>query len=236
MKQLRFLTLGLSLCALSACQTLNTFVDEVNALDLPSFSSLSNSESRPEQLAYSGNCPEVKVVEELRAMNEFTDMSDSGEYNLISRVNIAKVNSSCSNDAHAVTVDLKMNFEGLLGPRAKASANDTPYFSYPFFVAITNSRGDIMAKEIFSANITYPVGKNRQTHSENMRQIIPIEKRHRNAHHKILIGFQLGPDQLAYNREKIKKARAVPPPPVQKPEYVQPETPPNAPTNINGTF
>jgi hypothetical protein len=231
MKHLRFLALGLSLCTLSACQTFNNLVDDVNALELPSFATISGNESTPDQLIYTGNCPQVQIVEELRSMSEFTNPNDMGDHNLISRVDIATVNSSCNNDGKAVTADLKMAFDGLLGPRAGRQGNDKIHFSYPFFVAITDARGRIMAKEIFAANMAYPPGEARHTYHENMRQIIPIEPRDRNKKFKILIGFQLGPDQLAYNRERLaaKKAAAVP---------IEPQpiitTDPDAPVNLGG--
>lgn len=218
MKQLRFFTLSICAIALSSCQAMDGLVQDIDSLDLPS---LSMSESSTDQLIYDGKCPHVEIVEELRAFNDFTDLSDPGDYNLISRATIAKIDTACSYDQRSVTVDLKMAFEGQLGPRAKTSASDKPFFSYPFFVAVTGAGGDILAKEIFAASMTYPAGENRQTYHENMRQIIPVESRDRGARYKILVGFQLNPDQLAYNRHKEKQSDIAIQASQPKPEAIQ---------------
>ncbi|MCB1650555.1 MAG: hypothetical protein KDI46_00720 [Alphaproteobacteria bacterium] len=204
MKQLRFLLLaGFTSLVLMSCQTMQGIRDDLYSLDVPT-----SLDSSPDNLTYQGRCPSVELVEELRAYNEFTDDTDPGDYNLVSRANIAKINTSCGYDTRSVTVDLKIAFEGTLGPRGRNSASDKPYFSYPFFVAIASPGGNILAKEIFAAPMTYKPGQNRQTYYENMRQIIPVDTHEHGAGYKILLGFQLSPEQLAYNRKKIRARQA----------------------------
>ena len=197
MKDIRIALLLPCIVLLSGCQAMEGLVEDLESLELPS---LYSEDDPTDRLIYEGRCPRVEVVNDLRSVSEFSDISDKGDYNLISRAVLAKINSACSYEAKSVTVDLKMAFEGTLGPRGRMSATDTPYFSYPFFVAVTSPGGDIMAKEIFSANMTYPVGQNRQTYHENMRQIIPVENQTRGERYKILVGFQLSADQLEFNR------------------------------------
>jgi len=182
------------------------FMSDMDSLDLPS---LSMSEDSPESLIYDGHCPSVEVVNELRDLYEFTNRNEPQQQNMISRATIAKIETACQNSENAVTVDLKMAFEGTLGPRGRSSTQEKPFFSYPFFVAVTSANGRILAKEIFAANITYEAGKDYQTYYENMRQIIPIEARDSGNRYKILVGFQLGPDQLTYNRAKMTSKPAL---------------------------
>ena len=100
-----------------------------------------------------------------------------------------------------------MDFAGTLGPQARAASGQKPFFSHPFFVAITSDNGDILAKEIFAASLTYPAGADSQTYTERLRQVIPIDNRDRGANYKVLVGFQLTPDQLAYNRKKLAEVQ-----------------------------
>ncbi len=205
MKHLRFLALSLCIAGplftLSACQTFDGVVKDIKGINLPS---LRNSTSRSSQeLVYSGSCPQAEAVEELKSLSEFSDTSDQSDYNLVSKIGIANLQSACNYDERSVTIDLRMDFQGTLGPRGGNSGS----FSYPFFVAVTSARGDILAKEVFAAPLTYNPGQKTQTYTEKMRQIIPIENRDRGSKYKILVGLQLTPDQLGYNRKKIAEEK-----------------------------
>ncbi|MAI62974.1 MAG: hypothetical protein CBB87_10935 [Micavibrio sp. TMED27] len=202
MKPFKHLVLAAALISLSACQTLDGIVADFDKLEIPS---MTMSESDADQLVYDGTCPSIEVVNELRQLNEFTNPYDQVDHNLISRATITNIETACSHAKTNVTIDMKMAFEGMLGPRARRTANDKPFFSYPFFVAVTDAGGNILAKEIFAANMTYGAGQNRQTYYEKMRQIIPVENRAAANRFKILVGFQLDTDQLNYNRKKIKE-------------------------------
>jgi hypothetical protein len=191
-----------ALLSLSACRTYEGFVDDVGALDIPA--TLPSFESTPESLSYDMHCPAVEVVEELKFYDDFTDDAAPAESRLISRATIGNVNNACQQNVRTNTTDIKITFNGMLGPNGRSTASDKPFFSYPFFVAITAPNGMVLSKEIFAASMTYPPGTNQQTYHENLRLIIPIEKPVHDKRQKILIGFQLTPDQLAYNRERIE--------------------------------
>lgn len=196
------LLLSTALLTLSACKTLDGLVDDVDSLDIPS--ALSMHESTPDGLTYDGNCPRVEVVPELRSYSDFADDGSTRPEALVSRAMISNVQTSCSLDKNSVTVDLKTTFSGTLGPQGRGAAADKPFFSYPFFVAVAAAGGKILTKEIYAASITYPPGRNSHSYNENMRFILPMETRDQGRNQKILLGFQLSPDQLAFNRKQIK--------------------------------
>ncbi len=191
-------------CVLSvaACKTMEGVIGDLDSLDLAPVSL--DGEPAPEDLGYNTLCPQVKVVEELGTYSEFSDSGSTDREDLVSEVKIARVKSACNTDTKNVTMDLKMSFQGTLGPEGRSMSSSEPFFSYPFFVAVTDGRGKILAKEIFSANMNYAGGTQTQTYTENMRQILPIDPRDRGERFKILLGFQLGADQLDYNRQQIK--------------------------------
>ncbi len=205
MKPLRYLVIAIGILSLAACQTMDGILEDFDSLQLPA---LMSGEDSADNLTYSGHCPAVDKMHELSMLSEFTNPSDPSEENLISRAAIANLETTCNYDERSVTVDLKMTFDGILGPRGRSSENDKPFYSYPFFIAIAENNGRILAKEIFAASMTYDRGENRHTYYENMRQIIPLEYRDRGNRYKIIIGFQLSPDQLAYNRRQIRNKKA----------------------------
>lgn len=221
MKPFRYFALSMSFLALTACQTFEGVQKDFASLNLPSLNGSSSSAS--DDLVYSGACPKVEAVSDLKMLAEFTNPNEQTEQNLISEVKIDKIQSACSYDEKSVTIDLKMDFAGRIGPQSRAAAGNSPFFSYPFFVAVTSANGTILAKEIFSANLGYNPGESTKTYTEKLRQIIPIENRDRGANYKVLVGFQLTPDQLSYNRLTIEqeklaaqaKAQAAPPAQIQ---------------------
>lgn len=205
MKKLRFLTLGFGLLTLTACTTMQEIVDDIKAIEIPGFES---QDRLAEEFVIKGNCPDAEIVEDLSALSEFATTQDTSEMQLITRAHLSDIQSKCSYNERSMTVDVKLSFEGAIGPQAAYTNTGTPVYSYPFFVAITSPKGDILAKEIFSATMDFSGGENYQTYSDSLRQIIPLVDPDSGRKHKILVGFQLNQDQLNYNRMILEQQRA----------------------------
>ena len=75
--------------------------------------------------------------------------------NLISRIDLKSAESTCRLASKSAIVDVRLIFQGKLGAKGRQTRTDKPFFSYPFFVAVTSPNGKIMAKEIFAASMTY---------------------------------------------------------------------------------
>lgn len=199
----RALLITLASLSLGACKTADGLVSDIGtSLNLDSGTS---PYATPDvAVAHSNDpCPQVQIVDELSALSEFSSAKNTSEDNLVSRVNLQHVESACSFQTDQVSVDMKMAFESALGPKGKLRSNDIPFFSYPFFIAVADPEGIIMAKEVFSASMTYARNEKTHTHYENMRQLIPMPRREDARRHKVLLGLQLDPAQLAYNRKNM---------------------------------
>ncbi|MGH1376433.1 MAG: hypothetical protein ACRBCK_08805 [Alphaproteobacteria bacterium] len=187
---------------MSSCQTLDAVQGDIHDLQdgtLPPY--LAHS-GQSEQLLASP-CPQVEIVDDLSSISDFKNPKKQTKTNLISRVDLKRAESTCKLASRSAIVDLQLIFDGKLGAKGKKKSSDKQFYSYPFFVAVTAPSGKIMAKEIFAASLTY--GPNETSHSyfEKMRQIIPINKKSQANLYKVLVGFQVTPDQLAYNREHM---------------------------------
>ncbi|GJL85261.1 MAG: hypothetical protein DHS20C02_10360 [Micavibrio sp.] len=189
----------LMLFALPACETVEGMKEDISGIGMPEFASLGQ-----DRTAITSTCPEVHIVEELATLKEFASRTDNSPGNLVSKVDINQIESSCKRGNQSITVDLKLAFAGKVGPQGRARGNDMPYFSYPFFVAITAPNGNILAKEVFAAPITYEREQDTRTYYESLRQIIPVKYETKAGKYKVLVGFQLNNDQLAYNRAQIE--------------------------------
>ncbi|MCD8497142.1 MAG: hypothetical protein LRZ85_03100, partial [Alphaproteobacteria bacterium] len=200
MKALRVTMLALAASGLAACQTMSETWDGIKNFDL---GMAQTNEQRDQAALPDVVCPQVKIVDDLSSLSEFADLSDPADYNLISRVTLAQTESNCQYDGNNAVVDLKLVFEGQIGPKGRAKPGDTPTFAYPFFIAVTNGNNEIKAKEVFGASVTYTAGAQGHTYYESLRQIIPVENAQEARDFNVLVGFQLSPEQLRYNRANM---------------------------------
>ncbi len=188
--------------SLGACQTITTMQDDVSDLasgELPPTHIMAGKTER----LLSSPCPQVELVSDLSSLSEFSTPNQPDENNLISRVSLNSAESTCKLASKSAIVDLTLIFNGELGKKGKLKTSDKPFFSYPFFIAVTAPNGKIMAKEIFAASLTYGANENEHTYFEKLRQIIPIKNKSHANRYKVLIGFQVTPDQLEYNRKNM---------------------------------
>ena len=77
-------------------------------------------------------------------------------------------------------------------------------FSYPYFVAVTDEDGKILAKEIFAASVSYSSEQETIKQIETINQLLP--KTRDASDYTVLLGFQLNEEQLIYNRTQISPA------------------------------
>lgn len=145
------------------------------------------------------SCPPVTVIEELKALHQFSNPDRPSPQTKISEVAVGGLQTGCTYTGNNVAVELDLTFTGKLGPAGRMATSDQPSFAYPYFIAITTPNGNILAKEVFAATVTYEQGKDTVIHQEHLRQIIPLSGEY-DTEHSLLIGFQLSEGELAYNR------------------------------------
>ncbi len=151
------------------------------------------------QLTSSKNCPSVSIIEELNSLHQFSHPDRPTPSEKISSITLTELKTGCKRNETNIVVEINMVFEGKLGPKARVWATDKPSFAYPYFMAITTPNGNIVAKEVFAATVSYNKDEQTVIHEESLRQIIPLNGEY-NAKHEIMIGFQLTEGELAYNR------------------------------------
>jgi hypothetical protein len=158
--------------------------------------------STEEMLVASENCPNVAVANELGELHQFSGNDSSDERYRVSSVRISDVASGCRYNEHNVVVEMNIRFEGEIGPHGRVLSSDEARFAYPYFIAIASEQGNIMAKEVFAATLSFPEGEDKSIHVENVNQIIPISGTMGDATRSVLVGFQLSQQQLSYNRHR----------------------------------
>lgn len=158
--------------------------------------------AKPDAITLAANraaCPEVRIVDDLNQVHQFEDATAPKDSETISTIRMTNIKDYCSIVKNNVAIDMTVAFDGRLGPKARAKATDKPSFAYPYFVAITNNQGNIIAKEVFAVTMSYDAGKNDETRTEQIRQLIPTGAGNPGSY-RVLVGFQLNDQELAYNR------------------------------------
>jgi len=148
----------------------------------------------------SATCPNIKIVDDLDVMHQFSSPKNPVERNRISSLYLTSLSGDCNVSGNNVVVDVNIEYEGILGPKARIWETDKPSFAYPYFMAMTDPSGNIITKDVYAVTMTYESGSSRVALKESLNQIIPKNNVRDLSDHTIMIGLQLTPDELAFNR------------------------------------
>lgn len=159
---------------------------------------------------YDGSCPPVSVRSDLVHLVEFTDPAKPSDKTKISEIDIRGVQNTCRVEKGALVMQIDILLSGKTGPKARVKPSNKPSFAYPYFVAVTDSTGNVVSKEIFAASIGYGADKNELTITESIFQNMPFPDPANGLNYNVVVGFQLTPEQLEYNRTSGAQNAAAP--------------------------
>lgn len=189
MKQL-FLILPLIL-SLSACQTMNHVGSSLGAGDIGPITTIPQ-----------GDCPGVSRVAELASLYQFATPTAPTPDQEISQAHITRVDVACGTSGGTLVLDLTLGVEGSVGPRGRNVPTEKPSFIYPYFVTLLDSSNKILFKDIHAVSLNYDAQLDQSRQIETVQARVPLESLNgaipRNM--RILVGFQLAPNEIAYNR------------------------------------
>ncbi|WP_421865133.1 hypothetical protein [Parvibaculum sp.] len=142
-------------------------------------------------------CPAVGVLNETDHVTLLsgagTDLTD-----VVAKAEIGKVVSTCKYDVEesTITVDIAFNGVAEIGPAAPARA-----LTLKTFVAVTRRFNAFDKKQVYEVPVVFEPGQ-RQVHFVKTVEgtILPYGGRADGSIYQILVGFQLTPEQLEYNR------------------------------------
>jgi hypothetical protein len=138
-------------------------------------------------------CPQAYMVKDATRL---TDYAPGGGRDLIDiryNAQIVDILWSCvyAVDDKFVDVDVQFYVRALRGPAA-----DSPQTTFPYFVAVADPNGVVLAKQVFGIDIEFPGNSLEIGHVETVRQRIRYPNIASAADYNIFIGFQLTPEQL----------------------------------------
>lgn len=111
-----------------------------------------------------------------------------------------------------ITMEVEVDVAFGKGPKATSSRH-----SYPVFITVVRRDKSVLAKEKFNIDVAWPAGKDIVRHTETIPGIeIPrANETVSGSNFEVFVGFDLTPEQLAYNRSgtrfTINVAKPAPP-------------------------
>jgi hypothetical protein len=148
------------------------------------------------------SCPPVSIDQDTSHIYLFTDPAHPKPTNEESHAHMATVRGMCTDHGKSILIDISLDIEGGLGPKARAGSSDKPSFSYPYFLAVTDPQGNVIAEQVYATTLSYGPDEQRLNKTETLRQIVPLNG-HTGADYHIVLGFQLNTDQIAYNQAHL---------------------------------
>lgn len=115
--------------------------------------------------------------------------------------------------SNPITMEVEVDFAFGKGPKATVSNR-----SYPVYVTVTRRDKSVLAKEKFNIDVTWPAGKDIVRHTETIPGIVIPRANDTvsGSNFEVFVGFDLTPEQLAYNRSGTRFTINVAKPPAPK--------------------
>ena len=142
-------------------------------------------------------CPDVAVLAAGERLVLFKPGPGRDLTDVIVEARVSDLTSACSYDDGRVEVETSFDIVSTRGPTAETGAA-----AVPFFAAVMDPDGRVIAKETFESHAEFPTGRRKVAVRDTVTQRIPLPRPDRGQHYQVLIGFQLTPEQLEYNESR----------------------------------
>ena len=140
-------------------------------------------------------CPTVSILKQARLLTLYGEGPEREASNVAFALALRNVATDCDYDigdeGGGVEVTFALPIRATRGPAAGSDR-----LSVPFFVAITAPRRQIVAKEVFTAEIAFEGDSASAQTVEEIEQWIPLGPGDFGVGYETLVGFQLTPAQL----------------------------------------
>jgi hypothetical protein len=154
-----------------------------------------SGDDKPRAATAGPACPDVGVMPELARL------TIRQQNKPVAQADFVSVKPSCRVEGKAATVRMDMAFKGALTPSAQKDAAQSN-FSLPYFVSVVSPQGEIISKDVFTITMTLTPGETSRDFSDLLEQTIPLAAGTDIGQYRIVVGFLLSEDDLAYNRSQ----------------------------------
>jgi hypothetical protein len=144
-------------------------------------------------------CPQI-VIPQDAAIYDVVRNNSTSPKDVLVEARITNTRGDCTYADKSVTMNVNVEFTAWRGPAAWLE-KDVPA---QYFVAVTDAQDRILNKATFDVKIPVPRLQvtPKDTVQEPLEQVIPVSSPQEGGSYKIMIGFQLSPQQLEFNRHR----------------------------------
>lgn len=144
-----------------------------------------------------GPCPSVLILRDAATAVVFRPGGTADPADVAYRLELAPVKSICryNGDDTEIEVDVEIEVTALSGPAATGGK-----LAIPYFVAVIAPGDRILAKGSFEVGLRFGQGQARATARQRTKRKIVPGAELTGADFEVLMGLQLTPEQLDYNR------------------------------------
>ena len=146
------------------------------------------------------DCPAGIIPADAASVTRFRDGSGRDLTDVVAEAEIVNILIQCKYDPKGVTVDLQVAIAGSRGP---ADRSRTAEFDY--FVAIVDPQQNVVQKQPFRVNFEFKDNRTRLGVVEELEPRVPLGSAFDGPKYQLLVGFQLTPEELAWNRSQRGK-------------------------------
>lgn len=138
------------------------------------------------------DCPRASIVDDLGTTLRFRDGPGRDLSDVVYAAQLRDITGECVYDRRGVRVDMNVVVLGERGPAAQAGSRSG---EVEYFVAILDPRETILAKERFTSRLDFAAGQERVAIREELEQRIPLPQGVSAQDYRILVGFQMNPEE-----------------------------------------
>ncbi len=143
-----------------------------------------------------GKCPTAEIAGTLGSVTRFR--GDPGNpANLAYRATLSNIQSDCSFGDDSVTVTVNVTVMAEIGPAATERSAE-----FPYFLAVATPGDRVVAKRQFGGALNFGTTQRRTGVTDTLTETIPLKDLKQSDRYHLMLGFQLTPDELAYNRAR----------------------------------
>ncbi len=139
-------------------------------------------------------CPRLAALRDLQQWTDFGGQKPAKE-NLVVAARLDPPQGSCRFRSERIEADLDLTIRLHRGPRVEQEI-----VSMPYFAAVVDAQDRVINKQNFTVAIDVPSGKTPETVTEKLRLVIPNAEELDGSAWRIMVGLQLTPQQVAFNR------------------------------------
>jgi len=140
-------------------------------------------------------CPRATILGDGASVTKFRDGSGRDLTDVVARAEIVDASVECDYNRNGVDVAMQIAIAATRGPADRARMAD-----FDYFVAVADAQRNILAKEVFRVRVAFPETQNRVGTIERIEPHIPLKNRAEGVSYQIVVGFQLTPEELEWNR------------------------------------